>query len=98
TFVCRFEEGELHDPGEAPTVAALAGAARNQAELVGDVQAEAAEHGGDQLARAALQTTQVAVSQAGGFVDRAPEVVGHRLHRALGPGAALADARPRQAA
>ena len=62
------------------------------------MQAQAAEHGVDQLLRAELQEQQIAVAQAGGLVDRAAQVLGHRLHRALRPGAAFADAGAREAA
>ena len=47
--VAALEERELRDPAELPLVR------RDDAQLVRDVQAERAEHGVDQLARAELQ-------------------------------------------
>jgi hypothetical protein len=56
------------------------------------MQAQAAEHGVDQLLGAELQEHEIAFAQTGGFVDPAAQVLGHRLHRALRPRAPFADA------
>ena len=92
SVVAAFEQWELGDPGELPLVL------RDQVELVGDMQAQAAEHGVDQLARSELQEEKIALLQTRCCVQVLAHGLAHGLHGRAGPDPACADARAGQTA